>query len=147
MESGWRGVAMAKRPSGDLSDATFCCPRRNFKRPRKFKALEMIRKCGCESNRVMGTGCAPTPGEHAGGRGVSWRRAALPEIPRSYPASSGSGRRSSSPRRRAPRGGGAGDWTRCCIQPAAAGQREGLGNQRENEVFQAAHLELTALQM
>lgn len=34
---------------------------------------------------------------------------------------------------------------RCCIQPAAAGQREGLGNQKENEVFQAAHLELMAL--
>ena len=38
MESGWRRVAMAKRASGDPSDADFSCPRRYFKRPRKFKA-------------------------------------------------------------------------------------------------------------
>lgn len=98
MESGWRGVAMAKRASGDLFNAFFCCPRRNFKCPQKFKALEGIRKCACE-NRVMATGCAPAPmgheqplGDTLGGRGVSWCRAMLPEIPRSYPASSGSGR-------------------------------------------------------
>lgn len=55
---------MAKRASGDLSDADFCCPRRHFKRPWKFKALEGIRKCGCEANRVTGTGCAPIPMGH-----------------------------------------------------------------------------------
>lgn len=47
MESGWRGVAMAKRASGGgTTDALFCCPRRSFKRPWKFKALQGIRKQG-----------------------------------------------------------------------------------------------------
>lgn len=55
---------MAKRASRDLSDALFCCPRRHFKRPWKFKALEGIRKCRCEAKRVMGTGCAPTHTGH-----------------------------------------------------------------------------------
>lgn len=55
---------MAKKASRDLPDAAFCCPKRNFKRPRKFKALERIRKCEGEANRLTGTGCAPTAQGH-----------------------------------------------------------------------------------
>lgn len=62
---------MAKRASGDLPNASFCCPRRNFKRPRKFKALEGIRKYGCEANKVMGAGCCShLCGTYWGQRGV-----------------------------------------------------------------------------
>lgn len=46
MERGWRSVAVAKRATGDLSAADFCCPRRNFRRSWKFKALQGLEKVG-----------------------------------------------------------------------------------------------------
>lgn len=37
---------MAKRATGDLFAADFFCPRRNFRRPRKFKALQGLEDMG-----------------------------------------------------------------------------------------------------
>lgn len=95
MERGWRSVAMAKRATGDLSAGDFCCPRRNLRRPRKFKAFHGLENMGVKQTRVVGTGCALIPMGHKRlwGNTLQHRRSrALPGIPRSYPAGSGSGR-------------------------------------------------------
>lgn len=89
---------MAKRATGDLSAADFCCPRRNFRRPWKFKALQGLENAGVKET-VVGTDCALIPTEHKWLWGNAlWAQGeqrgvpALPGIPRNYPAGSGSGR-------------------------------------------------------
>lgn len=81
MGRGWRSVAMAKRATADLSAADFFCPRRNFKRPRKFKALQRLENAGMKqtgwqelsvlSSLWDTSGSGGTPCQYSRSRGVS----------------------------------------------------------------------------
>lgn len=72
---------MAKRATGALSAADFCCPRRNFRRPWKFKALQGLENAGVKetgwwelavlSSLQNTSGSGGTPCGHRGSRGVS----------------------------------------------------------------------------